>query len=65
MFPFKEKREMKLIGSHSELAGASSELDASGALSVLVASTGKPGPANVRWSIFFAEIMVAVSNEEL
>ena len=56
---------MKLIGSHSELAGASSELDASGALSVLVASTGKPGPANVRWSIFFAEIMVAVSNEEL
>ena len=47
----KEKREINLIDSCSELAGASSELDASDALSVFVASTKKPGPVNGLWSI--------------
>lgn len=42
---------MNLIGSRSKLDGAFSELDASGALSVLVSNTDKHGPVNVRWSI--------------
>ena len=44
-------RKMNLIGSRSKLDGAFSELDASGALSVLVSNTDKHGPVNVRWSI--------------